>query len=268
MTNRDRLAGRAAALLLAVLLSTGLAPPARAEQPDDRRDDDTPDATLEGRAAQVVIPMLEERAKLVTELLLDSARAYRKVAIERGSVQQELSANLERLDREAVRPRELSRDRIDQLAQDVQRTRARLFELYDEMDRRLDDMRRLVTERDQITRRLADLRGRPPAAQEPLTGSWEITWMPSGVTGTFFLDQSGTLVTGQYKLGALGTGSLQGTFVGGKLFLQRIDAQRGRDCEIEGVLEAEGARLRGTWQNYEMVQGGIPRGQWVARRAR
>ncbi len=92
--------------------------------------------------------------------------------------------------------------------------------------------------------------------------------MPAGVTGTFYLEQSGTLVTGQYRLGPLGSGSLQGTFVGGKLHLQRIDAERGRDAELSGVLDPDGKRIRGTWQSFELVQGGIPRGQWVARRVR
>jgi hypothetical protein len=91
--------------------------------------------------------------------------------------------------------------------------------------------------------------------------------MPGNIAGTLYLDQSGTLVTGQYKLSNGMSGSLQGTYVNSKLYLQRIDAVRGRDAEIEGSLDAEGMRLKGTWQNFELVQGGLPRGQWMARRA-
>ena len=97
---------------------------------------------------------------------------------------------------------------------------------------------------------------------------WEVRWFPAGVTGTFTIDQSGTLVTGQYALRPIGSGSLQGTFVSGKLYLQRIDRQRGRDAELEGYLDPDGSQIRGTWQSYELVQGGIPHGQWVARRVK
>jgi TolA-binding protein len=261
------------ATLVCALLAVAAGAPAAA-QADDADDTSAAAAAehaegpLEAQKASVAVAALEERNRTIAELLADAARAYRRVALERGPAQQELTSSLERLDREAVRAKDLTRERLDQLAGDVDRARSRLQQLNEEGNRRLEDIRRLLGERDSTTRRIADLRGRTPAVSQPLTGTWEVTWMPNGVTGTFYLDQSGTLVTGQYKLGALGSGSLQGTFVGGKVFLQRIDAQRGRDSEIEGVLEADGARIRGTWQNYEMVQGGIPRGQWVARRVR
>ncbi len=269
---RSPLRARLAAVLLVPLLVAALLPVAA--QVDE--DDDPPPVTsadraegpLEAQKASVAVAALEERNRTIAELLADAARAYRRVALERGPAQQELTSSLERLDREAVRAKDLTRERLDQLAGEVDRARARVLQLTEEGNRRLEDIRRLLSERESTTRRIADLRGRTPGVGQPLTGTWEVTWMPNGVTGTFYLDQSGTLVTGQYKLGALGSGSLQGTFVGGKLFLQRIDAQRGRDAEIEGVLESDGVRIRGTWQNYEMVQGGIPRGQWVARRAR
>jgi hypothetical protein len=243
-------------------------PPAETDRANSDEEGTEETGPLETRRGSVALASLEERSRLVVNLLLDAARSYRKIAVERSAAQQDLAESLERLDREAVRTRDLTRDRLELLAQEVDRARLRLTQLLEESDRRLEDMLRLVQERDQLARRIADLRARAPQTQEPLTGAWEVTWLPNGAAGTFYLEQQGTLVTGQYKLGALGTGSLQGTFVGGKLYLQRIDAQRGRDAELEGVLDADGKRIRGTWQNFEMVQGGTPRGQWVAKRAR
>ncbi len=265
---------RLLALGAIVTLALFVAPAALAAEPPpaDQSADQDQEASDQGPLAtqrfSVALASREARSQLVGDLLLDAARSYRKVAVERSAAQQNLADSLERLDREAVRARDLTPDRLDLLTQEVDRARARLEQLLDESDRRLDDMRRLVNERDQLDRRIADLRARLPQSKEPLTGTWEVNWLPAGVTGIFYLEQQGTLVTGQYKLGPVGSGSLQGTFVGGKLYLQRIDAQRGRDAEIEGVLDADGSRIRGTWQNFELVQGGVPRGQWVAKRAR
>jgi hypothetical protein len=231
---------------------------ARAEEPNP----------LESHKIGVALAGLEERARLVQDLINEAARQYRQVALERAAADQELVAAQDRLDREAVRAREVTASSLTLLYRDLLAARARVDVVRAEADARLLDLRRMLGERDALARRVADLRTRLPMQEEVLTGAWDVTWMPAGVQGTFFLDQSGTLVTGQYRLGSYGSGSLQGTFVNGKLFLQRIDAERGRDAEIEGVLDPDGTRIRGTWQGYEMVQGGIPRGQWVAKRAR
>lgn len=243
--------------------------PAQTVPPEpDRNTEEAASAESSGESVRStgMLGFLEDRQRMTMELLLDAARGYRKVVIERNAAQQELNSLLEQLDRDAVRPRELSRDRLDQLTSDVDRAQSRIDLLMKEAHRRLDDIRRLISERDSLNRRVSDMRSRPLRQQEILTGTWDVTWMPSGQSGSFYLDQSGTLVSGQYKIGS-STGSLQGTFINGKLYLQRIDSQRGRDCEIEGVLEPDGNKIRGTWQNFELVQGGIPRGQWVARRA-
>jgi hypothetical protein len=263
---RDRAArrlGLVLALLVAVAPFAGAVeeeppPPARGEEPNP----------LESQRIGAALAGLEERARLVQDMINEAARQYRQVALERAAADQELVTAQDRLDREAVRAREVTASSLSALYRDLLAARARVEVVRLEGDARLQELRRLLGERDALARRVADLRARLPLQEELLTGVWEVTWMPAGVQGTFYLDQSGTLVTGQYRLGAHGSGSLQGTFVNGKLFLQRIDAERGRDAELEGVADPDGSRIRGTWQAYEMVQGGIPQGQWVAKRAR
>ncbi|MBP7146194.1 MAG: hypothetical protein KBD01_01530 [Acidobacteria bacterium] len=244
--------------------------PARAQVPDEALEPPFEDLSnpLEAQRAASVLAGLEERTRVVQEILADAARAYRQTAMERAAAQQELNTAEEALDRESVRPREATAQRLDELQKEALQARARAQATREQLDARLADLRRLLQERDALARRIAEVRARLPEHRELLTGVWEVSWMPAGTTGTFYLDQSGTLVTGQYRLGINGSGSLQGTFVGGKLFLQRIDAQRGRDAELEGLLDPDGSRLRGTWQAYELVQGGLPRGQWVARRTK
>ncbi len=251
--------------LLVFLLSALLGLPARAQDADAAAGVDPANpATV--RRLQAVLASLEERVRLVDRMAADAVRAYRKAAIARNDALQELVQARDGLDREATRVRDLTRERLETLVQEAGEARARYRGLEEEAARRLADLRRLVAEREALVERIADLRARMPQREDVLTGEWEVTWMPAGVTGTFYLEQSGTLVTGQYRLGPLGSGSLQGTFVGGKLHLQRIDAERGRDAELTGVLDPDGRRIRGTWQSFELVQGGIPRGQWVARR--
>ncbi|UCF68553.1 MAG: hypothetical protein JSV80_04455 [Acidobacteriota bacterium] len=223
---------------------------------------------LEQQRLAAAIAGLEEQAELNETELARAVRSYREAVIQRNEALEALVATRSRLDREVARPREISADRLDELADELLRAEVRHESLVEQTSHRLADLRRLLRSRDAMARRIATLRARLPAQQELLTGVWEVRWLPAGSVGTFYLDQSGTLITGQYRLGTIGDGSLQGTFVGGKLFLQRIDSQRGRDAELEGFVDPDGARIRGTWQAYELVQGGLPHGHWVARRVR
>ncbi len=256
---------RAGALLVAAAL---VALPVGVSVGQDDADDTRPDLAnpIEAQRLGVALAGLIERARLIEQLTAETSREYRRAAQRRREALEGLAEAARELDQAAVRPRTLTVSQLEELTGTVDQARQR-FEVEDRAVRRqLAGLRMLVSERDALSVRIADLKSRLPQQQEMLTGVWEVTWMPAGVVGTFYLDQSGTLVSGQYDLGTHGSGSLQGTFVSGKLFLQRIDSRRGRDAEIEGVLSADGNSLRGTWSAYEMVQGGTPHGQWVARR--
>lgn len=221
---------------------------------------------MEAERVAAALAGLTERSRMIGSMTLELARTYRRAAQARKDSLDRLAQASFEVDRAAVRPRELTSARLDELLAAEETARLRYLSDDALAKRRLFELQILVAERDALATRIADLRSRLPQERELLTGVWEVTWMPAGTTGTFYLDQSGTLVNGQYKLGTHGDGSLQGTFVGGKLFLQRIDSKRGRDAEIEGILEADGQSIRGTWQSFELVQGGLPRGQWSARR--
>lgn len=224
------------------------------------------DNPLDAAKIQSLIDSLDERTTQLRLLLNQSGRSYRELAQRRAANERQLTSLEDEIDRMLIRPRELDPNALDALLTRVREARAQANAQREACDRRAEEIWRLAKERDALALRTALLRQRYPATEELLTGAWEVTWMPGTITGTFYLDQSGALVSGQYKLGLKGSGSLQGTFVSGKLYLQRIDATRGRDAEIEGYLDPDGRVLRGTWQNFELVQGGLPRGQWMARR--
>jgi hypothetical protein len=153
------------------------------------------------------------------------------------------------------------------------------------LDAALRDLREAERVRDEARRRLAEAVHRVRAHQAEmeflgekiaalrsdlgtehgaLTGTWDVTFLPSGTRGVFLLRQAGALVTGQYTLGGGWAGSLRGTFVSGALHLERIDARRGLDAELKGTLASGEGRIRGTWQAYQLAEGTQPQGTWVA----
>lgn len=117
-----------------------------------------------------------------------------------------------------------------------------------------------------LSDRIARLRRTLPSDTESLTGTWEVTYLPSGDRGVFTLRQSGTLLVGEYTLEGGWKGSLQGTFVDGKLLLHRIDSKLGRSSDLEGTLAPDGRTIRGTWQNFILSGGQAVNGSWVARK--
>jgi hypothetical protein len=117
-----------------------------------------------------------------------------------------------------------------------------------------------------LSDRIARLRKTLPSDSESLTGTWDVTYLPSGDKGVFQLRQSGTLLLGEYTLEGGWRGSLQGTFVDGKLLLHRIDSKLGRSSDLEGTLGPDGRTIRGTWQNFILSGGAPTNGSWIARK--
>lgn len=99
-----------------------------------------------------------------------------------------------------------------------------------------------------------------------LSGAWDVTLLPLEQKGSFELRQSGTLISGTYRLDGGWSGSLQGTLVNRKVYLVRIDSRLGKSMELEGYVAADGRTIRGTWLNYELAGADGSTGQWSASR--
>ncbi len=106
------------------------------------------------------------------------------------------------------------------------------------------------------------------AAGDELSGRWSVAIEPGGIKGTFDLRLDGTLVTGVYQLSGGWRGSLRGTFIGGEVHLERIDAQQGFVAVYTGHLVMRGneKRLEGTWDATNLAVGMPVSGTWVGRR--
>jgi hypothetical protein len=105
------------------------------------------------------------------------------------------------------------------------------------------------------------------AAEAPLNGTWRLVVEP-GQDGFVYLQQQGTLVAGTYALSGGFTGSFRGTFVSGKVRLERIDSQIGFAAIFYGRLvgRGENLRLQGNWEATQLASGLPSRGSWTASR--
>ncbi len=145
--------------------------------------------------------------------------------------------------------------------EDAERERTQLLAQEREVvDRIRERLRRI----DLLEERFSSLQAKATEAAGPLTGTWDIVLLPLNQRGTFVLTQNGTLVSGTYTLEGDWTGSLQGTLVNKKVYLQRIDSKLGRSAELEGFLSTDGTQIRGTWFSYEVSGASGSNGQWSA----
>ena len=157
-------------------------------------------------------------------------------------------------------------DLIQAREDDIQKTEQELMALSTETRRVRETIRDAHVRIELLGDRIGRLRKTLPSDTESLTGAWDVSYLPSGDKGIFMLRQSGTLLVGEYTLEGGWKGSLQGTFVDGKVLLHRIDSKLGRSSDLEGTLAPDGRTLRGSWQSYILSGGQPTTGSWIARK--
>ncbi len=130
----------------------------------------------------------------------------------------------------------------------------------------------------------------PGLLPDPLSGRWRLDLDPGNVEGVLTLRLDGTVVRGSYAIEDGGTGgslqpgtlppssgafvdsaadepsrgSLRGTYTGGLLRLERIDALRGLHSTFQGTLDPVRRQLLGTWTAVDLTSGGPGGGDWTA----
>ncbi len=129
----------------------------------------------------------------------------------------------------------------------------------------------IAARRDYLEQVAAEIRRLEEGAgtsQDELSGRWLVSIEPGALKGTFDLRLDGTVLSGLYQLSGGWRGSLRGTFIGGTVRLERIDAQLGFVATYTGRLVTRGSekRLEGTWEATNLA-GGMPvSGTWVGQR--
>jgi hypothetical protein len=114
--------------------------------------------------------------------------------------------------------------------------------------------------------RITELKRIAPPEPEGLSGTWDITLLPSGDRGVFNLRQTGTIISGEYQQDGGWKGSLQGTLVNNKIVLHRIDSKLGPSSDLEGVITADLKSVKGTWQSRVLSDGLPSNGTWTGRK--
>ena len=256
-------------LMLAAIVAAGCWGILRAEYSGSRAEGTGAAARelpLDADAQQGALAAIRASLDVERELLKGRQALYRDAAGEREGADRRVGQLLSELDGivEAMGPgfseaaqakeRELGEAEVRRAAA-IQRCRALLGSIQ-EIESRVAGLERKV----------ASLRENLPRPGETLNGSWRITLLPNNSKGTFALKQTGTIVLGQYQLDGGWKGSLQGTFIDGKIYLQRIDSKLGRNAEFEGFLAQDGSSIRGTWRSYGLADGAVSMGSWTAAR--
>lgn len=237
---------------LVLLLAPGAA---LAQSP---REPSKPPGAVEAVAAAIAVEK---------ELLREDLERLKRAAAGRDSALERAREALLAIDAltshpETLTPEPIERARAAVVTAETERGRAIEAQL-DLLERLLERERRISL----LEARLAELTERAGEAAGPLSASWDVVLMPSGQRGRFALSQSGTLVTGTYSLDGGWSGSLQGTLVNRKVYLERIDARVGRWGSLEGYLASDGRTIRGTWSRLELAGQDGAEGQWIATRA-
>jgi len=244
-------------LVLALLLAAAMSAPTRMPRAQDLK---RPEEQL------AAIYSLKVQLEIEQRRLDDALQRYNELARTREEARGRLVRLYDDLDG-MVQGRSdtdaaLMRDREEE----IQKIEQQVEVLTQETRRIRADIKDAHARIDLLTERIGRLRKTLPSDNESLTGTWDVNYLPSGDKGVFALRQSGTLLVGEYTLEGGWKGSLQGTFVDGKMLLHRIDSKLGRSSDLEGSLAPDGQTIRGTWQSFILSGGQPTAGQWVARK--
>ena len=217
-----------------------------------------PAATADGTAVAAAV---QTELRLENSLLSLDLVSYTELRERAGRSQQGVNDVLARLD-QALAGESVSLGALETLQNDLDAARAasRITE------ERLSGQLEKIQER---LRRIGLLQGGGAIAQrpaDPITGRWRVAiappTMPRNATATYDLRLNGTVVSGTYQVDGGSGGSFRGTFAGGNLRMERIDANGGFDSVWEGVVG--NGRIAGTWTSNQLATGQANRGNWTA----
>lgn len=162
-----------------------------------------------------------------------------------------------------VDPRGIEPDEMARSERELQDMAARFNSILYESQRIRDRITERVRLINAVESSIGRIREDQAENEGPLNGIWEVSIMPLGETGIFVLSQDGPQVVGEYLLGDNDRGSLEGTFVDGKLRLIRRDGRVGNHSVLKASFSFNTGILNGTWQMFELSSGGVAAGDWV-----
>jgi len=227
------------------------------------------DTETEGAVISLEVQQDLDRRMLQTERqrYLDLLRRRRQASRNLDQLYTRLDEEYERLTRGDLSPDEAMemQQRMTELELMVQQFEMETEKLRDEAWLLRDRMREKGLRLALLGVRINSLKNSAAVQRGPLTGRWTITLLPRRVDGTVYLRQKGTLLSGQYTIGANRSGSFTGTVIGGRITMQQIDSEFGKDAVYYGTVMEGGNLVEGTWESLHMGTTGRPGfGTWKA----
>ncbi len=226
-------------------------------------------APAPSRTGDPVLDVLLLSLDMEKKRAAEDAEEFDRSSERLGRAEADLTAAVGRLAR-LVRDGSAERATLESASDAIEEARARVQVQQDRRRSIAESLaehgRRTAALREEIAKRREGLR----APADPVTGRWDVTINPGNRHGTMHLVLDGTLVSGDYVLDGGFHGSLRGTFVGDRLALDRIDAERGFDAKFYGrVTVGPARRIGGTWDSTVIAPAtGPTAGTWSAQPAR
>jgi len=248
---------------LAPLLSLLLALPASAAAADKEESADL-NTPQEISAAIFTLKVHQELEKTRLDRFLDEYEAAQRRRVE---LSDRISLLYERLGtairRGSTPPEEDDEESLTLQIESAQRAEELTRQTLRRLQEQIADSRERIRF---IQDRLSKLHR--PAAEEPegISGTWDITYLPSNDKAVFVLRQSTALIEGEYQQEGGYRGSLQGTFINGKLLLHRIDSKLGAVSDLEGQLSTDLKSIKGTWLSRIIGDGTPVNGAWSGKK--
>ncbi|MFN7962064.1 MAG: hypothetical protein U0002_12405 [Thermoanaerobaculia bacterium] len=202
-------------------------------------------------------------AQLAVEekLTTESLKAYQLAREEERKALESFSTSATELD-QALGRAETKLEDLEKLGRDREIAQAAVAVVRERVARSLNA---LLGHRQQIAvLREVLANGRKLAVEDAISGRWRVEVAAPADQGTFELRLAGSAVTGTYKLGSGKSGSLRGTYVGGRLRLERVDKDHGLDGTFEGNVDPLLGTARGFFSPAELGAGGPAGAGWSA----
>ncbi|MDX1384284.1 MAG: hypothetical protein R3190_11605, partial [Thermoanaerobaculia bacterium] len=221
--------------------------------------------TAAAARGQGVLEVLEISYRIEMRLLEGELERYEEARRRQREADNALSEREDRLD-QAIRAREAPLDELQRLEREAAAAREAADAAASELARIRSDLYARMARVAELDVELEEERGRRLVPPSRLDGFWELEIQPTGEVGLLKLRVEGTLITGTYRFGNGGQGSVRGTMAGDRVDLERIDSEYGFDAVLEGDFQPANLRMRGRWTAVDLSGGRFGGGTWSARK--
>lgn len=215
--------------------------------------------------AQGVLEVLEISYRIEERLLDAELERYEEARLRQREAEGALRESEDRLD-QAIRAREAPLDELRRMEREAAAAREAAGAAAAELARVRRELYARMARLAELDAELEEERGRRLVPPSRLDGFWELEMQPTGEVGLLKLRAEGTLLTGTYRFGNGGRGSVRGTVAGDRVDLERIDTEYGFDAVLEGSFRPANLRMRGRWTAVDVSGGRFGGGTWSARK--